>query len=168
MLTFPQNGRISSNLGEGKAWSLFLHQALWVTFNSHFSSVPQVPTSEEVMAATCLSHMGHKYPERLDQHQQCLWMEELPVWFLVSCVPNPVAEGQLLCLSDGELRFCLMESNGNFWQLCSESCWEQMVWSMITCVRLVKRWGELWLHLLLYRAMTKHQITVRNVAAGWK
>lgn len=79
VLTFPQNGRIWSNLEEGKACPPFLHQALWVTFNSHFRSVPQVPTSKEVMAATCLSHMSQKYPEGLDQHQQCLWMGKLPV-----------------------------------------------------------------------------------------
>lgn len=47
MLTFPQNGRIWSNLGEGKTCPLFLDQALWVTFNSRFSSVPQVPTSRK-------------------------------------------------------------------------------------------------------------------------
>lgn len=78
--------------------------------------------------------------------------------FLVTSVLNPVAEGQLLCMSDGELRFCLVENNGNFWQLCSKSCWEQMIWLMITCMGSVKRWGELWLCLLLYRAMTKHQM----------
>lgn len=123
---------------------------------------------KEIIAPTHFSHMGQKYPGRLDKHQQCLWMRKFPVtgfWWPLCQIQ--LAEGQPLCVSDEELRLCLMENNGNFWQLCqnhAENKWSGLWLLVWACLRDEESYG----FVSSFTEQWQSIKWLRNVSAGWK